>query len=197
VPSSDPSNGYEAAAADFMSARSGVGVAAVRAWARRLPPGGAILDVGAGHGAPLAAALTAEGYALHAVEASPTLAAAFARRLPHTPIACEDAEESSFFGRRFSGVMAIGLVFLLPAERQPRLLARLAAALEPGGRFLFSAPTQVCTWTDVLTGRASHALGAEAYARILANAGLQLESIDADEGGNRYYNARFSPPSES
>lgn len=190
----DPANGYERQAQAFMAARSGIGTGTVRAWASRLPPGCAILDVGAGHGAPLAQALAGDGFAIHAVEPSPTLAAAFAQRLPHAVIACEEAEESSFFSRRFHGVMAIGVLFLLEAETQRALLPRLAAVLEPGGSLLFTAPAPACTWSDVLTARPSRSLGAEAYLQLLADAGLICAAPVTDEGGNCYFEARRPLP---
>jgi 2-polyprenyl-3-methyl-5-hydroxy-6-metoxy-1,4-benzoquinol methylase len=55
TPPNDFSNGYEAVAAEFMGRRErlGIGVATVRRWARSLPPGATVLDLGCGHGAPL------------------------------------------------------------------------------------------------------------------------------------------------
>lgn len=189
----DSSNGYEAIARQYMASRTSIGLATVRAWAATLPSGCALLDVGAGHGWPLAEALSKEGFMIHAVEPSPTLAAAFALRLPSAPIACETAEESAFFGRRFPGVMAIGLLFLLPASAQEALINRLAAALEPGGRLLFTAPWQACAWPDLQTGRASQSLGAVAYGRLLRQAGLHRLAPRQDEGGNLYFEA-IKPP---
>lgn len=188
----DPSNGYEAAATEFMARRtgSGIGVATIREWARSLAPGGSILDLGCGHGAPVAAALVADGFDVYGVDASPTLAAAFRGRLPDAHVACEPVEESSFFGRTFDGVVAIGLLFLLPTGVQRDLLRRIAPALNPGGRLLFTAPAEACAWTDVLTGGESRSLGAAEYRAILEAAGLALVGEYRDEGDNHYYDAR-------
>ena len=187
----DPSNGYEAAAADFMARRDAarIGVAAVRAWARSLPPGASILDLGCGHGSPVAEALVEDGFDVYGVDASPTLVAAFRRRLPDAHVACEPVERSAFFGRRFDGVIAIGLLFLLPAYTQRDLIRRLAAALNSGGRLLFTAPVQPCVWTDVVTGRQSESLGAAAYREAIAAAGLETAGELVDEGDNHYYDA--------
>ena len=186
----DRSQGYEAVAEDFMRLRSASGLATVRKWAASLPRGGAVLDVGAGSGAPLTAALIEEGFDVRAIDASPTMVAALRRRFPGVEVACEPAERSRFFGRRFDGVLAIGLVFLLPEESQGDLLRRMAGALNPGGSLLFSAPRQACAWDDLLTGRPSSSLGVEAYRRVLAGSGLQLIEEHVDEGGNHYYGAR-------
>lgn len=191
----DLSNGYEAVAPEFMRLRerSGIGAETVRRWARSLPRGGAVLDLGCGSGAPIAVALSDEGLLVHGVDASPSLTAAFRRRLPQAQVACEAVEGSRLFGRTFDGVIAVGLLFLLPADAQRGLIHKVAAALRPGGSFLFTAPAQVCAWADVLTGQASRSLGAEGYQATLAEAGLLMVGEHEDEGGNHYYEASPSP----
>lgn len=102
---------------------------------------------------------------------------------------CEAAEESDFFGRTYDGIVSVGLLFLLPPDVQHVVIRRAAAALKPGGRFLFTAPVQTGTWTDILTGRRSTSLGDEAYRRALAEAGLTVVAEYVDEGENHYYDA--------
>lgn len=189
----DMSNGWEAIAKEFQRIRSTTGLATVRKWASSLPRGGSIVDVGAGAGEPLTAALIEQGFDVSAVDASPTMVAAFQQRFPNVDVACEPAERSAFFNRTFDGALAIGLVFLLPANSQRELIRRMAGALKPGGRLLFSAPRQVCIWDDLLTGQPSSSLGADEYRRILASSGLHLVDEYVDEGGNHYYEARKAP----
>jgi 2-polyprenyl-3-methyl-5-hydroxy-6-metoxy-1,4-benzoquinol methylase len=188
----DPSNGYEAIASEFMKQRgqSAIGVATILGWARALPPGASILDLGCGHGMPLSMALVDTGFIVYGIDASPTLTAAFRRRLSHAHVTCEAVESSSFFGRTFDGVLAVGLIFLLPVDAQRDLIRRVAQALNPGGRFLFTAPADACSWKDVLSGRPSLSLGAEDYKAVLADAGLVLLGEYLDEGDNHYYDAR-------
>jgi len=189
-PSDDePSNGYDAVAREFMSVRSASGRDVVADWAASLHAGASVVDVGAGHGEPLTAALIKAGLSVSAIDASPAMVAAFKERFPGVPVACEAAEESAFFRRGFDAVLCVGLVFLPPADRQPALLARICAALKPGGRLLFSAPLPACEWTDVLTGRPSVSLGAEAYGRILKGVGVTVVGERTDEGGTTYYEA--------
>ncbi len=185
----DASNGWEAVAREFIAARSGVGAEIVRAWSRSLPPGAAVLDLGCGGGVPVSVALAEQGCRLHGIDASPTLVGAWRRRFPHAPVACEAAEASAFFDRHFDGIVAIGLLFLLEPAAQRAVIARVAAALVPDGRFLFTAPVQAVGWNDLLTGRASVSLGRDAYRRLLAEAGLRLECESTDEGGNHYFDA--------
>jgi hypothetical protein len=59
--------------------------------------------------------------------------------------------------------------------------------LIPGGRFLFSAPTQEVAWADILTWRQSRSLGKDAYGAILREAGLELVGEFTDEGESHYY----------
>lgn len=190
----DPANGYEAAALEFMRRRepSSVGVATVRTWARSLRHGGALLDLGCGSGVPIAEALHHDGFAIHGIDASPTLAAAFRHRFPHAPLACEAIEGSRFFDRRFDGVIAIGVIFLLPAAVQRATINKVAGALNVGGWLLFTAPAELCTWTDVLTNRPSLSLGVEEYRAMLPDAGLVLVGEYEDEGGNHYYDSLLS-----
>ena len=187
----DRSNGWEAVASTFIaeSRTSTIGVATVDAWARTLPPGAPILDLGCGAGSPRSAVLVDRGFAVHAVDASPSLADAYRIRFPHARVACEPLEESSFFGETFGGALAWGVMFLLPEETQRIVIDRLARALRPGGRLLFTAPWQQCTWIDLLTGRSSLSLGAHAYRSILAGAGFTLLAESDDEGENHYYDA--------
>lgn len=184
----DLSNGYEAVAARLIQRRDrSIGVATVRKWAKLLPSGADVLDLGCGHGVPISEALMTDGFVVHGIDASASLAAEFQRRFPEASIACEAAEHSTFFGKSFDGVVAVGLVFLIDAEAQEKLIRRVAEALKPGGRFLFTAPTQRATWQDILTGRLSVSLGADAYTTILSEARLGLEDEYVDEGQNHYY----------
>ncbi|TNE64491.1 MAG: class I SAM-dependent methyltransferase [Alphaproteobacteria bacterium] len=186
----DRSEGWEDIAGTFMAVRSGIGVALVTGWAARvLAPGAAILDVGCGNGLPIGRALLDAGFMLHGVDAAPSLVAAFRQNCPGAPVVCEAAQDSGFFGRRFDAVISVGLLFLLSAPDQKRLIDRVAAALVDGGRFLFSAPRQVCDWQDSLTGRPSRSLGEAAYEKLLVAAGLDLVGCHVDEGENNYFEA--------
>ncbi len=184
----DTSEGWDTIAATFMAVRSEVGAQVVRRWAKDgLSPLAAILDLGCGSGVPIGQALVGEGFAIWGIDASPSLVSAYRANLPDMPVRCEPVQDSDFFGRRFAGVVAIGLIFLLAQADQDKLLAKVAKALEPGGRFLFSAPHQRCEWRDSLTGRVSRSLGMEAYAARLEEHGLILGDCLTDEGQNHYY----------
>jgi SAM-dependent methyltransferase len=178
-------------AAEFAASRNpAIGVATVRAWARSLHRGSAVLDLGCGTGIPVTRALLDEGLSPFAIDASPAMVSAFRTNFPGVPVTCEAAESSAFFDRRFRGIVAVGLIFLLPPVVQEAVIRRAAAALEGGGSFLFTAPEGASTWIDLLTGRESVSLGAEVYRERLAATGLTVVAEHRDEGDNHYYESR-------
>src|SRR5579863_1280279 len=181
-------DGYESVAEDFVRARRpGIGPRVVLEWAKGLPPGASILDLGCGHGVPTSEALLQAGYKLYGVDASPTLVSKFRQRFPETPVECSPVEDSLFFSRTYDAAVAWGLMFLLPAEAQRSLISKVARALDRQGQFLFTSPRQACTWADSLTGLPSISLGHEVYEQELAAQGLVLVGNDEDEGENYYY----------
>jgi SAM-dependent methyltransferase len=185
----DRPSGWESIAAEFIAARSDIGSNVVRHWSRYLRPGGDVLDIGCGSGAPISSTLSAEGFRVFGIDASPTLAAMFGHRFGAAQAACETVQDSAFFGRTFDGAAAVGLMFLLPENDQRRLLSKVGKALKPGGRFLFSAPRQYCSWNDLQTGQPSLSLGEEEYARLLIGANLRLVNTYVDDGDNHYFDA--------
>lgn len=192
----DRSNGYEAISKEFLARRgdratraNAIGVNEVRKWARTLPRASSVIDLGCGPGFPITAVLIEEGHQVFGVDAAPTLVAAFQRNLPGTPILCESILESSLFARTFDAVLAIGLVFLLKADEQQRLIQKFAEVLEPGGRLLFTSPAKPATWRDAMTGLESVSLGAGQYRKLLADVGLSVADEYEDVGENHYFDA--------
>lgn len=184
----DKSNGYEEAAESFMSARNPrIGPSTIREWSQMLAPGSSILDLGCGHGVPISQVLTEEGFIVYGVDASAKLIEEFRKRFPSAPAECSAVEDSEFFRRRFDGVVAWGLLFLLPPEVQSAVIRKIARALNPGGKFLFTSPKEAVTWRDALTRRESVSLGAKRYKQILHTEGLVLVGEQSDEGDNHYY----------
>lgn len=189
--SEDRSNGYEEIAPAFIAGRGSdrneTGVSVVSDWSRALPPAATVLDLGCGTGVPISQALIERGFRVYGVDASPKMIAAFRSRFPTVPLQCAAVEDSDFFGRIFDGVAAWGLFFLLAPPVQHQLMTKVAAALRSGGRFLFTAPRQNCSWADLLTGRTSISLGYNAYRDTLAAAGMPLIGTCLDDADNHYY----------
>ncbi|SDF89541.1 class I SAM-dependent methyltransferase [Terriglobus roseus] len=193
----DHSNGYEAISAEWLRGRGSdagraraIGVDEVRRWARTLPAGSSVIDIGCGPGFPLTAVLVEEGLRVYGLDAAPSFVAAFQRNLPGVPITCASVLESDCFGRKFDAVLAVGLIFLMTVDEQARLLRKFAEILNPDGHLLFTAPLPACTWIDQMTGLSSVSLGGEEYRRQLALAGLSVVAEFEDVGENHYYEVR-------
>ncbi|HET9216923.1 MAG TPA: class I SAM-dependent methyltransferase [Terriglobia bacterium] len=192
--SEDDSNGYEGIASIYVARRGtrprvgdAIGAATVRAWAQGFPPGATVLDLGCGPGEPSTRILRDAGLATYAVDASSAMVAVFRERFPSVPIEQNTVEASRFFDRTFDGVLAWGLLFLLKPAAQAIVIEKVARALNPGGRFLFTAPKEPLEWLDGMTGRQSQSLGAQTYERLLRDAGLRWVGEEQDEGENHYY----------
>jgi SAM-dependent methyltransferase len=192
----DRSNGYEAVSEEFLARRGNsgtrsiaIGVKEVRKWAKTLPRGSSVIDLGCGPGFPITVLLVAEELQVFGVDAAPSFVAAFQRNLPGIPIICESVLESRLFDRTFEAVLAWGLMFLLKTEDQHRLIQRFAEVLVPGGHLLFTAAAKAGVWNDAMTGLASISLGAEQYRKLLGAVGISVAGEYEDEGENHYFDA--------
>lgn len=182
---------YEIHAQEFLRGRdrSPIGANVVEQWAHTLRKGASVIELACGGGCPVTQVLHAAGLNLWAIDSSPTLLAEFQSRFPTIPILCAKVQESEFFGRKFEGVIAIGLIFLLSEQEQANVIHRVSEILEPGGLFLFTAPIQTGTWKDLTTGIKCISLGQERYVALLSKAGLRVVANYKDRGENEYYNA--------
>jgi 2-polyprenyl-3-methyl-5-hydroxy-6-metoxy-1,4-benzoquinol methylase len=190
----DKSNGYEEVASVYIAGRgsnpSGIGASVVADWSQQLPRGATVLDLGCGPGVPISQVLIERGVNLYAVDASPSMVAAFRARFPTVPIQCATVEESDFFGRTFEAVIAWGLFFLLDEQAQCKLIKKIGQVLPSGGRLLFTSPSQICSWRDGMTGLTSISLGLDAYQKALEAEGMSLVGTHLGVGDNHYYFAQ-------
>jgi cyclopropane fatty-acyl-phospholipid synthase-like methyltransferase len=141
---------------------------------------------------PISDVLLQEGLVVFGIDASPKMVAAFRARFPETQCECNTVESSNFFNRTFDAVIAWGLIFLLPPSNQTRLIHKVAGVLKRGGQFVFTAPSEVCQWSDNLTGLTSFGLGSDSYKRELESAGFEFIGDRTDEGNNYYYISRLA-----
>jgi SAM-dependent methyltransferase len=192
----DRSNGYEGIAEEFLARRgnsntrsTGIGVKEVRRWARTLPRGSSVIDLGCGPGFPITTVLVEEGLHVFGVDAAPSFVAAFQCNLPGTSIVCEAVQESKFFDRTFDAVLAWGLMFLLNTQDQHRLIQRFAGILAPGGRLLFTSTAKPAVWNDAMTGLESLSLGAGKYRELLRAVDISVAEEYEDEGENHYFDS--------
>ena len=187
----DESNGYEGIADIYINGRgravNGIGASTARAWAKTFKKGSVILDVGCGTGIPVTKILLEAGLNAYAVDASPKMVADFRQNFPHVPVARESIERSTFFNRTFDGIISVGLIFLLSEETQRAVIPKMAAALNPGGKLLFTACFEKTEWNDAMTEQGSRSLGGDEYRALISAAGLSIGEEFVDEGGNYYF----------
>ena len=189
----DSATAYETHARAFLDIRdrSDIGAAVVERWARSLSPGTETLEIGCGGGLPVTRALIDAGLKVWATDASPTMISEFRERFPDLPAVCERIQDGACFNRRFGALIAVGLVFLLDEADQRGFVARASALLEPGGRFLFSAPVEAGTWDDLTTGIQSLSLGRGVYEALLDQAGFRVVGCHTDNGNGNYYDVEL------
>jgi SAM-dependent methyltransferase len=194
----DKSNGYEAIAPIFIPGRGtgnyGIGADVVAQWSTLLPPGATVLDLGCGTGQPISQVFLDRGFQVYGIDASPSMVAAFRQRFPDVPIQCAAVEESDFFNRTFDAVVSWGLFFLLTENVQRALIPKIAKALRPGGRLLFTSTCERWEWLDAMTDLPSLGLGYDEYRTALESAGLQIVGTDIDVGDNFHYSAQKISP---
>jgi len=180
---------YESHADDFLRARdnSRIGITIVDQWAREFERGADVLELGSGGGYPVTQVLNSIGLNLFAVESSATLVSRFKTRFPDIVVECSKVQDSDFFNQNFDGIIAIGLIFLLPEEDQKTTINAMADILKPNGRFLFTAPIETGNWVDQNTGIPCNSLGRAVYEDCFQNAGFKLIDTHEDSGKNNYY----------
>lgn len=186
VSTPDDSSGWDAAADVLIRdrSRSTIGVAVLRDWARDLPAGASVLDLGCGAGAPVSQTLADLGCRVSGIDGSPRLVAAYRQRFPEAGVACEPAQTSAWFGRTFDAVVSIGMMFFLDEAAQRAVIRHCGTAVTPGGRVLITVPWQTATWIDPTTQRRCRSLGLGEYRGSFARAGFQITGTPTDEGEN-------------
>lgn len=187
---------YDEIAAWFADTRRrDTGVPDVTAFARALPQGARVLDLGCGTGVPITQCLLEQGCEVYAIDSSPAMIARFRVAFPGVPAACERIQDSTFFDTTFDGIVAWGVFFHLDRADQEAAIAAIARALKPGGQMFFTSADVEATAESAMHGVPFTyvSLGSAAYARLLRDHGLELTDEHNDAWDNYVYIAAKAP----
>lgn len=172
-----------------------VGLPDLAAFARALPPGARVLDLGCGTGVPVSRALLRSGFELTALDSSREMVARYRAAFPGVPAHHVRAQDAAFAPGAFDAVVAWGVLFHADEAAQRAILLRVGAWLAPGGRLLFTSGGDAGEAEGTMDGVPFRyvSLGVDGYRRQLAEAGLRLERHHADAWDNHVYVA-VKPP---
>ncbi len=172
-----------------------------RAWLDRflalLPPRAAILDIGCGFGAPIAAHLIAQGHAVTGLDTSAPLLGMARARFPDGEWIEGDMRDLAL-GRRFDGLLAWDSFFHLGHDDQRRMVPRFAAHAAPGAALMFTSGPAHGIATGTFEGEPLfHAsLDAAEYGALLDDNGFEVVAHLAEDpacGGHTVWLARLRP----
>jgi len=167
----------------------------------RLPVSGAVLDLGCGCGVPVARFLADAGYHVTGVDISDVQIERARRLVPAGTFVRADATRIDLPSASFDAVVCLYALIHMPLADQPRLIARIATWLRPGGWLLTTVGNGAWTGTEDnwLGGPAtmwwSHA-DAATYRSWLQQAGLTIgaeEFIPEGTGGHALFWAQRPP----
>lgn len=175
---------YERRARDFDAVRSRA--LFERGWLERfaalLPEQTAVLDVGCGHGEPIAAWLIARGCRITGIDTSPTLLALCRQRFPaHDWI--EADMRTLALGRRFHGLVAWDSFFHLPHDDQRAMFAIFGDHAAPGAALMFTSGPAHGEATGSHAGEPLYhaSLAPEEYRALLSAAGFEVMAHRAED----------------
>ncbi|QXD14127.1 class I SAM-dependent methyltransferase [Rhodocaloribacter litoris] len=186
-------NEYDRIAGWYAGARGPeAGVPEVTALAAKLEPGARVLDAGCGTGLPLARLLVDRGCAVVGLDASTEMLARFRANVPEAEARLGRVEAVRFAPGTFDAVVAWGVLFHLPPEKQAAALRRVAQWLRPGGWLLFTSGDVAGERRGEMHGRVFRywSLDEAGYRRLLARNGLCLAEVATDARDNVVYLAR-------
>ena len=145
----------------------------------RLPPGGAVLELGTGNGRDAAAMLEA-GFAVTPSDASPELAAEAEGRLgvPVRIMAFHELDDIA----AYDGVWACACLLHAPRDELTDDLARIFRALRPGGRFTASFKAGDSAGRDSFGRYYNYLSAAELQAHMAAAADWAELAISENDG---------------
>jgi len=159
-----------------------------------LPPSASVLDIGCGHGEPIAAHLIEQGCRVTGVDAAPSLVALCRARFPDHDWLAGDMRHLRL-DRRFSGLLAWDSFFHLTLADQRRMFPLFRDHAAPGAVLMFtSGPSHGEAIGSYCGEPLYHAsLGPEEYRALLDENGFNViahKAEDPDCGGHTIWLAQ-------
>ncbi|MBE9372949.1 class I SAM-dependent methyltransferase [Saccharopolyspora sp. HNM0983] len=145
---------------------------------RRLAPGAAVLDVGAGTGRPTAERLSAAGMQVLGIDVSAAMVDLARERVPGARFERADARTFDTPAGSWDAVCAFFALLIMSRPQLDACLRRLAAWVAPGGYLVFAAALADAADAEVdFLGRSIRVSSypAEEYLQRLRAAGLRIE----------------------
>lgn len=148
-----------------------------RPWIDRLvaglSPGAAVLDLGCGSGAPIAAELARRGFALTGVDFAAPMLRIARRNVPGARLILADMRTIDL-GRRFDAVLAWDSYFHLPRRDQAAMIPVFARHMAPGARLLLTTGPAAGEVGGLVGGEPVYhaSLDPAHYRRLMAASGL-------------------------
>lgn len=187
---------YERKAREFDTGRSRA--LFERAWLERfaalLPAKASILDLGCGHGEPIAGWLIAQGFSVTGVDTAPSLLALCRQRFP-THHWIEGDMRSVALDRQFNGIVAWDSFFHLPHDDQRAMFETFRRHAAPDAALMFTSGPAHGEATGDHAGEALYhaSLAPGEYRLLLAEAGFAVgahKANDADCAGHTVWLAQ-------
>jgi SAM-dependent methyltransferase len=189
---------YERKAREFDTGRSRA--LFERAWLERfaalLPTQASVLDLGCGHGEPIAAWLIAQGYNVTGVDTAPTLLTLCRQRFPAHDWIESDMRKLAL-ERSFNGIVAWDSFFHLTYDDQRAMFKIFRRHAAPDAALMFTSGPAHGEATGDHAGEALYhaSLAPEEYRLLLGAAGFEVVEFranDADCAGHTVWLARLA-----
>ncbi|MCC1493763.1 class I SAM-dependent methyltransferase [Cognatishimia sp. F0-27] len=151
-------------------------------FARDLPRGGRVLDLGCGSGQPISAWLIGEGFRLTGVDYAGAMLDIARRRWPDGDWRQGDMRFLDL-PERFDGIVGWNSFFHLTPDEQRACLPRLAKHLGPGGVLMVTVGPMAGEVTGTVQGETVYhaSLSPADYAASLEKAGMRMSAFLADD----------------
>lgn len=170
-----------------------------KAWLDRfralVPPGAPVLDIGCGHGEPIARYLLDQGLDVSGIDASPTLISLCRARFPDQQWLVADMRTLEL-ARTYRGLIAWDSLFHLSHDDQRRMFRVLGRHAAPGAALLFTSGISHGESIGSYHGEQLYhaSLAATEYRQLLESNGFSVRAHiaeDSDCGGHTVWLAQM------